>query len=186
MNVDCIGNGLSYARFRLRCIRYWHGSMGSPPPQTPYERPSRYTTPIGRKNKAKFENYRVSRNGHKIKSTQPNSMILVSFSSAEDALFNDVKNDTFSSRVLKISRSAFLGTPGRWPSNCHRQPVTWRRAWLLMYRVSGGNKQVGHLKKKKKNQKYFQSIILGTEIIFYQFGACSRMFVFLTCVNTFW
>ena len=42
---------------------------------------------IGRKNQAKFENDRVSRNGH---FTLPNSMILVSFSFAEDALFNDV------------------------------------------------------------------------------------------------
>ena len=38
---------------------------------------------MGRKNQAKFEN--------RIKITQPNSMILVSFSSAADALFTDVK-----------------------------------------------------------------------------------------------
>ena len=45
--------------------------------------------------------------------TQPNLMILVSFSSAEGALFNDVKNITLLARkVLKIRRSAFLGTPG--------------------------------------------------------------------------
>ena len=67
---------------------------------------------IGRKNQAKFENDSVSRNGHKIKITQPNSTILVLFSSAEDALFNDVKSMTLLARkVLKISRSAFLGTP---------------------------------------------------------------------------
>ena len=46
---------------------------------------------IGRKNQAKFENYCISRNGHRIIITQPNLMILVSFSSAEDALSNDVK-----------------------------------------------------------------------------------------------
>ena len=46
---------------------------------------------IGRKNQAKFENDCVLRNGHIILITQPNSMILVSFSSAEDVLFNDVK-----------------------------------------------------------------------------------------------
>ena len=66
---------------------------------------------IGPKNQAKFENDCVSRNGQRIKITQPNSMILVSFSFAEDALFNDVKNITLlDRRVLKIHR--FLGTPG--------------------------------------------------------------------------
>ena len=45
---------------------------------------------IGRKNQAKFENDCISRNGHRIRITQPNSMILVSFSSAEDALSKDV------------------------------------------------------------------------------------------------
>ena len=40
---------------------------------------------IGHKNPAKFENDCVSRNGHRIKITQPNLIILVSFSSAEYA-----------------------------------------------------------------------------------------------------
>ena len=59
---------------------------------------SRYNSTLtSRKNQVKFENDCVSRNGHKIKIAQPNSMILVSFSSAEDALFNNVKKyDTFS------------------------------------------------------------------------------------------
>ena len=40
-------------------------------------------------------------------------MILVSFSLAEDALSNDVKNITHLARkVLQIRRSAFFGTPG--------------------------------------------------------------------------
>ena len=39
---------------------------------------------ISRKNRAKFENDCISKNGHRIKTTQPNLMILVSFSSAED------------------------------------------------------------------------------------------------------
>ena len=44
----------------------------------------------------------VFKNGHKIKITQPNSMILVSFSSAEDAVTNDVKHMTLLARkVLK-------------------------------------------------------------------------------------
>ena len=51
---------------------------------------------IGRKNQAKFENDCVLRNGHRIKITQPNSMILVSISSADVALFDDTKrHDTF-------------------------------------------------------------------------------------------
>ena len=41
---------------------------------------------IGLKNQAECENDRVSRNGHRIEISQPNSMILVSFSSAEDAV----------------------------------------------------------------------------------------------------
>ena len=57
---------------------------------------------IGRKNPAKFENDCISRNGHRIKITQPNLMILVSFSSAEDALSNDVIIcNTFSSQCTK-------------------------------------------------------------------------------------
>ena len=70
---------------------------------------------IGRKNPAKFENDCISRNGHtcRFKITQPNLMILVSFSSAENALYNDVKNMTLlARRVLKIRLSAFFGTPG--------------------------------------------------------------------------
>ena len=46
---------------------------------------------IGHKNQAKFENDCISRNGHRFKITQPNLMILVSFSSAENALSIDVK-----------------------------------------------------------------------------------------------
>ena len=55
--------------------------------------PSRHNSSlIGRKNQVKFENDCVLRNGHRIKITEPNSMILVSFSSVENALFNDVNN----------------------------------------------------------------------------------------------
>ena len=46
---------------------------------------------------------------YKIKIIQPNIMILVSFSSGEDALSNDVKYITLLARkVLKIRRSAFF------------------------------------------------------------------------------
>ena len=41
---------------------------------------------IGRKNPAKFQNDCISRSGYRFKITQPNLMILVSFSSAEDAV----------------------------------------------------------------------------------------------------
>ena len=42
-----------------------------------------------------------------------NSMILVSFSSVEDALFSDVNLTLLARRVLKIHRSAFfVGHPG--------------------------------------------------------------------------
>ena len=54
---------------------------------------------IGRKTQAKFENDCIARCGHSFKITQPNLMILVSFSSAEDALSNNVnKYNTFSSQ----------------------------------------------------------------------------------------
>ena len=70
---------------------------------------------IGHKNQAKFENDCVLRNGQRIKITQPNSKILVAFSSAEVALYmyDDVKRyGTLDRRVLKIHHSAFYGIPG--------------------------------------------------------------------------
>ena len=82
-------------------------------PKTPYGRffPRHNSSLIGRKNQAKFENDCISGSGHRFNITQPNLMILVSFSSAEDALSNDVKKyDIFLARkVLKIRRSAFFG-----------------------------------------------------------------------------
>ena len=87
---------------------------------------------IGPKNPAKFENDRITRNGHRFKITQSTLMIvvkLVSFSSAEDALFNeftDVKNMTFLARkVLEIRRSAFFwgGTPGIARFRCPSLPL---------------------------------------------------------------
>ena len=55
----------------------------------------------------------ISRNGHRIKVTRPNSMILVSFSSAEDALTNDVKKyDTFTSQGTENPLFCFFGTTG--------------------------------------------------------------------------
>ena len=51
--------------------------------------------------------------------TQPNLTILVSFSSAEDVLSNDVKNMTFlACKVLKICRSAFFGTCSIYYEQC--------------------------------------------------------------------
>ena len=70
---------------------------------------------IGRKNQAKFENDCISRGGHRIKIAQPNLMILVSFSSAEDVLSSDVKEiyNTFCSQGTENPpfRFFFL-TPG--------------------------------------------------------------------------
>ena len=51
--------------------------------------------------------------GHRIKFAQPNSMILVSISCAEDALFNDVKNyKFFRSQGTENQPFRFFGTPG--------------------------------------------------------------------------
>ena len=71
---------------------------------------SRHNSPlIRRKNPAKFENDRISRNGHRIKITQPNWMIKASFSSAEDAPSNDVKiYNTFSSQCTENPPFRFL------------------------------------------------------------------------------
>ena len=67
---------------------------------------------IGRKNQAKFENDCIWRNGHRIKITQANVMILVSFYSAEDDLSNDVKknHNTFSSQGTENPLFHFWGT----------------------------------------------------------------------------
>ena len=46
---------------------------------------------IGPKNPAKFESDCISRSVHRFKITQLNLTILVSISSAEDVLYNDVK-----------------------------------------------------------------------------------------------
>ena len=75
-----------------------------------YERPfPTQSMLIGRKNQAKFENDCVTRNGHRIKITQPNSMIFISFSSAEDVLTTDVKEyDTVSSQGGKICKFRFF------------------------------------------------------------------------------
>ena len=86
---------------------------------------------VFRKNQAKFENDCISRSWHSFKITQPNSMILVSFSSAEDALCDDVKNDIFilACKVLKIRWSDFWGDTRYkdiynriWPSNIPSGP----------------------------------------------------------------
>ena len=65
----------------------------------------------GRKNPAKFENDCISRNGHRIKFTQPNLMILVSFSSTENLMMYK-KHNTFSSQGTENPPFRFFGTPG--------------------------------------------------------------------------
>ena len=68
---------------------------------------------IGPKNPAKFENDCISRSVHRLQISQPNLTILVSFSSAEYVLSNDVKNMIFLvCKVLEIRRSHLFGTRG--------------------------------------------------------------------------
>ena len=72
---------------------------------------------VGRKIQAKFEHYCIPRNGHRIKITQPKLMILVSLSSGEDALSNDVKiSHHFSSQGTENPPFRFFGTPGIVPN----------------------------------------------------------------------
>ena len=113
---DYVGNGLS-----LLCFGEAHWSVSTKetrfngiPQCIIMKGYSRHNSLlIGRKNQAKFDNDRISRNGHRIKTTQPNLMMLVSFSSAEDVWSNDVNRYTLLARnVQKIHRSAFSGTPG--------------------------------------------------------------------------
>ena len=66
---------------------------------------------IGRKYQPKFENDCISRSGHRFKITQPNLMILVSFSSAENALSNDVFNKYDISSSQNSPFRIFFGTP---------------------------------------------------------------------------
>ena len=73
-----------------QCFFCCHGTMGYPQ-NTLWKAFPDNSSLIGCKNQAKLENDCISRNGRRIKITQPNLMILVSFSSAEDALSNDVK-----------------------------------------------------------------------------------------------
>ena len=104
--------------FRLHCFFGWQDQWASP--KHHMKGHSRHNSLIiGRKNQAKFENYCVSRNGLRIKITQPNSMILASFSSAEDALLFNI--DFFFFYITLLDRRVittenlpfrFLGTPG--------------------------------------------------------------------------
>ena len=99
---DYVGNGLS-----LLCFGEAHWSVSTKetrfngiPQSIIMKGYSRHNySLIGRKNRAKFGNDRISRNGHRIKTTQPNLMILISFPSAEDVWSNDVnKYNPFSSQ----------------------------------------------------------------------------------------
>ena len=86
---------------------------------------SRYNSMlIGRKIKLNLKMPVFQEIGIESKLLNQNSMILVSFSFAEDALSNGVKNMTLLARkVLKIHRSAFFGTPGI----VNKKPLPWRR-----------------------------------------------------------
>ena len=112
---DYVGNGLS-----LLCFGEAHWSVSTKesrfnriPQSIIMKGYSRHNSSlIGRKKRAKFKNDRISRNGHRIKTTQPNLMILVSFSSAEDVWSNDVnKYNTFSPLCTENPPFRFLGHP---------------------------------------------------------------------------
>ena len=65
--------------------------------------------------KEKFDNDYVLRNDHRIKTTQPISMILVSFFLEDNVLSDEIKICyifEYSIKVTKIERSAFWGTLG--------------------------------------------------------------------------
>ena len=125
---NCVGTNLPYGvlwKLIDPCFFCCHGSMGFH--KTPYRRfvPTQFSL-IGRKNSAKFENDSISKNRHWIKMTQPNLMILVSFSSAEDALSNDVnKHNTrywksavplFGDTRYKLPRKSFPNVLVSWDS----------------------------------------------------------------------
>ena len=81
----------------------------------------------GCKNRAKFENDRISRNSNRIKITQLNLNDLVSFSSAEDALSNDVKiYNTFSSQCTENPLFLFF-----WDTRYNATVVTFCRAYRI-------------------------------------------------------
>ena len=83
---------------------------------------------IGGKNRAKFGNDRISRNGHRIKTTQPKLMILVSFSSAEDVWSNDVnKYNTVSSQCTENPPFRFF-----WDT---RYRPTIHHQWIIEYKM---------------------------------------------------
>ena len=94
------------------CFFCWHGSMGFPKTQQWKAIPNKgqhNPSLIGRKNQAKFENDCVLTNGHRIKITQSNLMILVSFSSTGVAWFEDVKRyGTFRSQATENPPFRFL------------------------------------------------------------------------------
>ena len=94
-------NKVFHGRPLIRVSFVDSGSMASPKHLMEDFSPRHNSSLIGHKNQAKFENdcTCISRSGYRIKITRPNLMVLVSFSSAEDALFNDVKKyNTFSSQ----------------------------------------------------------------------------------------
>ena len=90
------------------CFFCWHGSMGFPKTQQWKAIPNIILRPSVTKIKQNLK-MTVLTNGHRIKSTQSNLMILVSFSSAGVAWFEDVKRyGTFRSQATKNLPFRFL------------------------------------------------------------------------------
>ena len=103
------------------CFFCWHGSMGFPQNKTMKGHSQHNPSLIGRKNQAKFKNDSVLTNGHRIKITQSNLMILVSISSAGVAWFEDVKRyGTFRSQATENPPFLFL-----WDTRYSNCIVTW-------------------------------------------------------------
>ena len=89
-------------------------------------------------------------------------MILVSFSSMGDALFNDIKNMILlACKVMEISRSAFLGTP----SIMSRFPFAlYIHTYIHTYNthlVRHSHKAQSAYKKKVINYSYNHTILLN-------------------------
>ena len=87
----------------------WHGSTGFPKTQQWKAIPNIILRSSVPKNQAKFENYCVLSHGHRIKITQSNFIILVSFSPAGVAWFENVKRyGTFRSQATESPPFRFL------------------------------------------------------------------------------
>ena len=137
---------------------------------------------IGRKQRAKFENDRILRNGHTIKIAQPNVILLVLFSSAEDVWSNDVnKYNTFRSQGTETPPFRFFWDTRYTlyiPNPCSRFdrgnvfPLThilFTRAWALLssisLRVIARRSIATHIKHKQTRDRKLNITIITKFIL---------------------